>query len=95
MKTLARLALAAGAAVGLSAVVLPAVAGADPAPASCSPTVAITRCSCRRTTQLGTRSWRTTAMPTGLCQLREPTPPEASAVSSTARPSITSLRRAR
>src|SRR5580704_1856671 len=34
MKTLARLALAAGAAVGLSAVVLPAVAGADPAPAS-------------------------------------------------------------
>src|SRR5580704_8642192 len=34
MKTLARLALAAGAAVGLSAVVLPVVAGADPAPAS-------------------------------------------------------------
>src|ERR1700733_7064192 len=34
MKTLARLALAAGAAVGLSAVVLPAVAGGGPAPAS-------------------------------------------------------------
>jgi 6-phosphogluconolactonase (cycloisomerase 2 family) len=34
MKTLVRLALAAGAAVGLSAVVLPVVAGADPAPAS-------------------------------------------------------------
>ena len=32
MKALARFALAAGAAVGLSAVVLPAVAGADPAP---------------------------------------------------------------
>ena len=32
MKTLARFALAAGAAVGLSALVLPAVAGADPAP---------------------------------------------------------------
>ena len=32
MKVLARFALAAGAAVGLSALVLPVVAGADPAP---------------------------------------------------------------
>jgi 6-phosphogluconolactonase (cycloisomerase 2 family) len=36
MKTLARLALAAGATVALSAAILPAVAGADPAPATAS-----------------------------------------------------------
>ena len=34
MKALARFAIAAGAAIGLSALVLPAVAGADPAPNS-------------------------------------------------------------
>ena len=78
MKVLVRFALAAGAAVGLSALVLPAAAGGilrRTFPRS--PRVAIMPCSCRRTTQLGTRSWRTTAIPTVPWRLPEPTPPEA------------------
>ena len=96
MKALTRFALAAGAVVGLSAVALPAVAGADPAP----PIPAFAQGGAhalfvQTDNTAGTRSWPTTAMPMGPWRLPEPTPLEALVACSTDRRSTTSLRRAR